>query len=97
MPKLKALPKALIVGAVLAGVGFTAYKFMPERRPVATIAETPVQATPPVVEATPQRVEPVTPPVVAETPSIPAATPTEPATVSNGGTGLDAVLKAGKK
>jgi uncharacterized protein len=32
MAKLKALPKALIVGAIIAAVGFSAYKFMPVKQ-----------------------------------------------------------------
>ncbi|WP_407306554.1 hypothetical protein, partial [Acinetobacter sp.] len=31
MAKLKALPKALIVAAIVGGVGFAAYKFMPHK------------------------------------------------------------------
>jgi len=40
MPKLKVLPKALIVAAVVGGGAFAAYKFMPKKTEVAQATET---------------------------------------------------------
>jgi len=53
MAKLKALPKALIVAGVIAGVGFAAYKFMPAQKPAEpTVAVTPTEAPPPATRFT---------------------------------------------
>ena len=97
MAKLKALPKALIIGVVLAGIGFAAFKLMPERKPVTPqLSETPVQATPPAAEAPTVTVAPA--PVQPQPTPQPANEPAPtPATVTNGGAGLDSVLNAGKK
>ena len=68
MAKLKALPKALIVAAVVGGIGFGAYKFMPKKAEAASevAAETPTE-----VPATPLR-------------KAPAEERTEPASVAIG-------------
>lgn len=90
MAKLKTLPKALIVGTIIAAVGFLIVKFMPAKVP-ATDSPPPVTETP--LDKSPQ---PATEAPSAAPPATEEAQ-TQPSNVTNGSAGLNSVLKAGKK
>lgn len=94
MAKLKTLPKALIVGAIIAGAGFAIVKFMPAKAPTSTPEEAASIDTPPAA--------PPSAPMAAENAANAVQAATEAAqpqqgNVTNGSAGLDSVLKAGKK
>lgn len=89
--KLKPLPKAILILAVVAGVGFAANTMLKNKAAEPTAdavaAPTVTTVTPPAPNATPA------PAPVAEAPA-----PQEPTrNVSTGDAGLSAVLGAGKK
>lgn len=89
MATLKPLPKAILIGVVVAAIGYGIMQVLPDPKvtPLPTIPVVNVQPLPPQ--------EPAAVTQVQEAPT-PAA-PEPKATVSNGGAGLDAVLKAGQK
>lgn len=89
MSTLKPLPKAILIGIVVAAVGYGITKVLPEPKtqPAPSISVVDVPATP----TQPAEEPPVQATVETEAPTAPLAT------VSNGGAGLDAVLKAGQK
>lgn len=96
LSRMKPLPKAILIGALVVGIGFAVnygIGLMPSK-PVAPKVEAtavPAEGTPAAVEAATKAQAPVAPPVS----QLPVDAP--PILVPAGNSGIDAVLKAGKK
>ncbi len=86
MLKLKALPKALLVAAVIAGLGYVAYRHMP--RPDPTTTQWTEAAPAPASGQMPEQM-----PASGQMPAPPPGI----SNVTSGSAGIDAVLQAGKK
>ena len=85
--KLKPVPKALLILAVVSGIGFAGYKFMDGKPEPTQVVQPVVEA--PVVKQAPVAVAPA--PVAA-----PAQVVVEPATNASTNRGMTALMNTGK-
>ena len=92
---LKPVPKAILIIAVVSGIGYASMKFMPKSAPAAPEVAAPA----PTVVAPPTQAQVDSAGQAAQAAATPAPTPapeTPRPNVSSGDAGLSAVLGAGR-